>query len=382
MAFYSVKLTSNKDRIHQDGQVSLYLQVIINRKRKLLPLELNWPADYVDNKTGTLLPKSKKDENHSDYQIIINTAISKVNEIFKLYRIGERVLNIELFLKEYTNFESRKDFLPFMEEEISRRYNEKNISHGTFKNHLSVLRKLQDFKPAIMYYEISSELLANFSRFLNVKKKNNPNTVWAAIKALKTYLRIARLKGININQEYLNHKSGMVSNRLIYLEDEELRRLFIYFKVEDISDVERQSLRSFLFQAFTGLRISDVYRANWAWLNNNNELHFLPHKTERFKKSVTVPLSQLAMDLIQTKRGLFFNLPAEPVINRNLKIIADRCNIRKSLSTHVGRHTFGTLFYRHTKDLLTLSKIMGHSKIQDTMIYAHINDLDKRIGVN
>lgn len=77
-------------------------------------------------------------------------------------------------------------------------------------------------------------------------------------------------------------------------------------------------------------------------------------------------------------------------MNAYLKEIADICGIKKRLTVHVARHTFGTTITL-TKgiQLETLSKMMGHKHIKTTRIYAEItarkveediNLLDEKIG--
>ena len=58
-------------------------------------------------------------------------------------------------------------------------------------------------------------------------------------------------------------------------------------------------------------------------------------------------------------------------INFHLKSIATRCKIHKNISMHVGRHTFATTFYRNTKDIYALQKLLGHAKIEHTLVYVH-----------
>ena len=51
-----------------------------------------------------------------------------------------------------------------------------------------------------------------------------------------------------------------------------------------------------------------------------------------------------------------------------------RARIRRGLSVHSLRHTFGTLLYRATKDLVLVSRALGHRDIRSTQRYAHIDD--------
>ncbi len=43
---------------------------------------------------------------------------------------------------------------------------------------------------------------------------------------------------------------------------------------------------------------------------------------------------------------------------------------------HALRHTFGTEFYRETKNIRLVQETLGHSSIQTTQIYAHVSGAD------
>lgn len=75
---------------------------------------------------------------------------------------------------------------------------------------------------------------------------------------------------------------------------------------------------------------------------------------------------------------LAFNLPTEKTVNIQLKEIAEVAEINKPITSHVGRHSFATLFLLKGGDVQTLMKILGHSKIDTTMVYVHIVDQEKK----
>ena len=58
-----------------------------------------------------------------------------------------------------------------------------------------------------------------------------------------------------------------------------------------------------------------------------------------------------------------------------LKEIADFCGIKKNLTTHVARHTFGTtVTLANNVPLQDVSVMLGHSNIKMTQHYARVLD--------
>lgn len=383
MISYSVKLKANLSRIQKNGNAALYLLIIINRKSHQIPMGLSWPVQYVDNKSGLILPRGKKDKDYNDYHLIIQNQMEKVSEIFKLYRIQDKPLDLETFLYELKNTDRTKDFIVYMELKLKERLKHKEISNKTYIAGMGTVKRLKLFKGKIPFYTINKNLLQSFSNWLQKKYDNDRGTIWGRIKDFKTYIHLAESEEINVPRDYTKYVNRTSSSALIYLEDDELDRLMKLYNSKKLKDCDNSVLRAFLFSCFTSLRISDVQLSCWDWMSIDKVLTFVPKKNKRFNRQVQVPLSPIAYALIERKRGLFFNLPTDQEVNRTLKMIAseDFANISKVLTFHVARHTFGTHYYRQTKDIVTLQKIMGHSKITTTMVYVHINEDDKRKGV-
>jgi site-specific recombinase XerD len=59
-----------------------------------------------------------------------------------------------------------------------------------------------------------------------------------------------------------------------------------------------------------------------------------------------------------------------------------RAGITKHITFHCGRHTFATLQLTLGTDLFTVSKLLGHSEIRTTQIYAKVIDKKKIEAVN
>ena len=61
-------------------------------------------------------------------------------------------------------------------------------------------------------------------------------------------------------------------------------------------------------------------------------------------------------------------------MNSYLADIASLAKVKKHLTTHIARHTFATMSLRNHVPLETISKMLGHSDIQTTQIYAKMVD--------
>jgi len=107
-------------------------------------------------------------------------------------------------------------------------------------------------------------------------------------------------------------------------------------------------------------------------------------KTRNHKRAaVKVPLTRYAWQLIRDEAntdGLVFNCLSEQQMNIKLKELARDMKVYKDVTNHSGRHTFGTLYIQKTNDVAGLQKLLGHSKITETMIYVHITDTDRLFG--
>ena len=121
---------------------------------------------------------------------------------------------------------------------------------------------------------------------------------------------------------------------------------------------------------------------------DGNSFHVLvirPIKTTRTSgQLLKAPLSEQAVKILaevksSSKSELVFDaLPQKQVINNWLKKWVKSANISKNLHFHSARHTFATLCLTSGIDIYTVSKLLGHTRIDATQIYAKIIDEKKQ----
>ena len=74
------------------------------------------------------------------------------------------------------------------------------------------------------------------------------------------------------------------------------------------------------------------------------------------------------------KHGVLFPVLCNQKMNAYLKELADICGIKKTLTTHVGRHTFATFALANGVSIESVAKMLGHTNVQMTRHYARVLD--------
>ncbi|MEM4260572.1 MAG: tyrosine-type recombinase/integrase [Candidatus Woesearchaeota archaeon] len=98
-----------------------------------------------------------------------------------------------------------------------------------------------------------------------------------------------------------------------------------------------------------------------------------------------IPLSEQAVKYLgkRTKsKGRVFSLPNNNNTNNNLVKLSANAGLNKNLSFHMARHTFATLSLTYGADIYTVSKLLGHTDIKHTQIYARVIDKKKEEAVD
>ena len=80
--------------------------------------------------------------------------------------------------------------------------------------------------------------------------------------------------------------------------------------------------------------------------------------------------------------AMIFNLPNNFATNQILAGWALAAGIKKRVTFHVSRHTNATLLLSLGASIETVAKLLGHSDIKTTQIYAKVIDHNKRAAVN
>ncbi len=143
--------------------------------------------------------------------------------------------------------------------------------------------------------------------------------------------------------------------------------------------------QAFMFSCFSGLRISDIRKLRWSDIDvmkaeDGTTTYRLSKVMEKTQRIVSYQLPNEAMHWLPEKDDnelIFHDLCKQSNLNHHIKVWAESAGIAKNISFHTARHTFATMMLTLGADIYTTSKLLGHSRISTTEIYAKIIDKKK-----
>jgi site-specific recombinase XerD len=371
-----LKLANTKNR-----KAPLYARITINGKRAELSLKRkitisNWDASK--NRVKGLNDESK----------LINGYIKQVQaKLFGCYQklsnenkpISSAIIKAH-FLGENISSYSISDIIEYHNEHMKS-----TLRWGTQKNYFTTHKyiflflKLKHKKSDMFLSELSYQFIIDFERFLRTQKSMGNNTVMKHIERLRKMVSLAFKMEWIAKDPFINFEAKYEKRERTFLTLEELQAIenktFGIPRLQLIKDL-------FVFSCYTGLSYGDVMK-----LNNQNlcigidKKKWIYSQREKTSIPIKIPLLSKAMLIIEkykrhptsiNKETLFPTISNQK-LNSYLKEIADVCGIPKNITFHMARHTFATtVTLSNGVPIETVSKLLGHSKITTTQIYAKV----------
>lgn len=170
----------------------------------------------------------------------------------------------------------------------------------------------------------------------------------------------------------------------LYYTREDFHKLLTVIDKEDIKDLV-------LFAVNTGLRQAELINLQFRQVNNNNRTIILDNQNHitKSKRIRSVPLNDTAFKIIQkrnnSKLDNVFTLGEHNIkqdwLVHNFKKYVLTAGLNSKLNFHSLRHTFASWLVQKGVSIYYISKLLGHSEVKTTEIYAHLasNDLKKAV---
>ncbi len=260
----------------------------------------------------------------------------------------------------------------------------KMYNKETFGRYQLTRKRLHEFMQArykigdLPLRDINLKFINDFERWLRVAQNLNNNTAMKFLRRTKTMYHMAITNGWAQSDPFAAYKFHFDHVDRGYLTTAELERLhnkeFCTQRLAVIRDL-------FLFSCYTGLAYIDlaqlsadmlqVYPDGNLWICSKRQKTDTPFRV----RLLDVPLALIEKYKGSTTDKRLFPVPSNQKVNAYLKEIAAVCGIDKDLTFHMARHTFATtVTLANGVPIETISKMLGHTNIHTTQIYARIID--------
>ena len=354
------KVTVRKRPI-KNGQTSLYLDfypAIRNPKTGKLSRR-----EYL----GLYIYTNPAEKFQQEY----NRSILQKAELIKCRRI-ESIINEEFGFLDRSK--GKESFLDYFKQKAKESSNGRNweSAYKHFVNYANGECRFCDLSipycQKFLDFMLSEKCYHNGKPMMGTTANNHLNK-------LKAALRMAYEEGLlreNIARKLVRVKGH--GNKREYLTKEELVKLS---KANCKSDVLR---RAGLISCMTGLRLSDCILLRWENIKKSSDGGWvLDITTKKTKTDATIPISEEALALCGERgEGQVFRKLTPSVVALNLKDWIEAAGITKHITFHCFRHTFATLQLAGGTDIYTVSKLLTHSNLATTQVYAEVVNELKR----
>lgn len=381
-----------QDKTNQKGVLPVCMR-ITSERRSMYQTLIRVKSENWDARNEMV---KKSDLQHERLNAELCRKIGEINKVIALCEAMEPERGIDAVrdrLKKRTTadmFVYAQDYLLRKEKSSVRTYN-KCYSHiSKFKRFIG--------KENFSISNLTFELLLKYENYLRENLGNSVNTITTNMKTLKqlTSDMYEEFRLDIRNNPFRKYKMKSTPTERPYLSEREYARvrnlkLLMQGKLYDARQI-------FVFEAETGIRISDILKLRWRNYDGNY-IRIVMGKTDR---PLVIPVSDVAKEIctMRKKRYATAGVPVTPDgfifrgilpyeydsmtavekvcaensattrINLALKKVAALARVKKNLSTHIGRHTFASRLLRSDQNLAVIRKLLGHASVRTTEIYA------------
>jgi len=283
-----------------------------------------------------------------------------------------------------SDFKQKTNFIEYFQSLTDKR----KESKGNYGNWDSAVKHLKTYCDAnTTFKDIDSDFLEGFKEYLLNEPLTKSKTKLSQNAALSYFSKVKAAINQAFDDKIINDNPA---KRVHGIKPEESKRE--YLTLDELKKVVKADCRyevlkrAFLFSCLTGLRWSDIQKMKWSELQKYNEGWRLTFNQQKTKGLQYLDISAQAATYL-SKPGkpderVFIGLRYSDYMNVEITKWMLKAGITKDITFHCGRHTFAVLQLEMDTDIFTVSKLLGHSDLRTTQIYAKIMDEKKREAVN
>ena len=372
------------NHVNKDGTSAIMIRITVDGEMEQLSSKLYVDPKLWDTRAGRAIGRSAK-------ILELNSRLNDIQVILKdhYYDIQRRhgYVTAEMVRNAYMGITQREEsLLKLYEQHLADTKKLVGLSKAdpTYRKYERMYRRVVEFMKKkynitdIPLREIKYQFIVDLEFFLRTEYKYSQNTTYKCMKFFKQVINKAIRAGLITVDPFNGYKISIERVDRGFLSEDDLTKMmsktFASKRLEQVRDI-------FIFACFTGLAYIDLanLRVDNIQKMFDGRLWIVTHR-QKTNTKVTVPLLPPAIKILKKYEGEFVDGKILPIItnqkmNCYLKEIAEICGIEKNLTFHLARHTFATtMTLGKGVPIETVSKMLGHTNVQTTQIYARITN--------
>lgn len=382
MATVRVVLRKKKNKA---GRFPIAIRITKDRKSSFLNT-----GQYIDEKFWDEKNRNVR-KSHPNSKVLNNFIVSKVAEANDKVLKSEMKPEYESVAEIRNKIVEKKGFDFFIVANMHLQNLKNRNKHHQYDTEFGRLKKFKEFlgKDVLPFNILNVNLLNKFETYLLHSKKLSPRTVVNYLILIRTIYNLAIAESITDRGLYPFGKGKMTiripESQKIGFSAEEIQKLE---NAKDITEAQQKAIHIWLISFyFAGIRVGDVLQLKWSDFNDGRLLY----RMNKNSKLVSLKIPEKAIEIFDYYKsdsdydGLIFpqlrNISLNDTeevskrtqsitrnLNRRLKIASKQLGIKKNISMHIARHSFGNISGDKIP-IQMLQKLYRHSSVTTTIRY-------------
>ena len=375
---FNILFYINRNKIKADNTTAVLCRISIDGKQTVISTGIYCNPEDWNAKKGQI-----RDERSNNK---LTAFRNRIEQSYETILKGQGVISAELLKNTIVGINTVPSFLLQAGQAERERLRIRSLeinSTSTYRGSKTTQANLLDFirsrgKDDIAFTDITGEFGESFKLFLKRDLGYNPSHVNHCLCWLNRLIYIAvdqEILRANPIEEVAYEKKN--PPKLRHISRSQLKQLMETPMPNELQELAR---RTFIFSSFCGLAYVDVHRLYPRNIGKAADgRRYI--RTNRAKTGVEsfIPLHPVAEQILllyntndDTKP--IFPLPKRDIIWFEMNGIGVALGFIENLSYHMSRHNFGTLLLSAGICIESIAKMMGHSNISSTQIYAKVTD--------
>ena len=390
---FSVLFWVYSQRADKNNFSNIYVRITVNGKK--VNLSINQKADI-----SSWDSKRQRIKGNGNLARSINLHLDEVkSEIVQCYRdlkSESKIVTAQLvkarYLGEDKKNHSLKDIFNYHNEKMGVKLAPKTLCHyETSQKYILEYVSAEYKKVDIPLQDLDYKFVLGLESFLRSYQPSHYQGKIGNNAVMKHIQRLRRMVTLAFHMEWIERdplvkfKPRLEKREREFLTEDELERI-----IDHDTSIERLSIVKdlFIFSCYTGISYGDIMdltnKCIVPGVDGNKWLMANRNKTSSPFKIPILPVTEQIIRKYEKHSRTQFSGKLLPTIsnqkmNSYLKEIADLCTIEKNLTFHMARHTFATtVTLSNGVPIETVSKLLGHTKMATTQIYARV--IEKKVS--